>query len=414
MKILIKNGRVVTPRGTCAADVLIEGSRIAQVGEGLSESGCNLYDAAGCLLFPGFIDAHTHLDMDNGVTVSSDDFETGTAAAVCGGTTTILDFATQDRGGPLAKALADWHTKSDGKASCDYGFHMAITDWNDEVSREIDGMAQAGVTSFKLYLAYDNLRLPDGQVYEVLKRVHQIGGIVGTHCENGDLINELAGELRRAGKLSPRYHPFARPDYVEAEAIARYCYIALAADAPVNIVHLSTRLGLEEARRAREQDGVAALAVVAKRHNGAGMRNEFIDNRLDTARGQKRLIADGKKASVQIRRERVKAETDRAGDAIVRTVVFNNRKSALRRRNSNLGITRYDNCLIEQLAGKIAEHRFNHRPPVEFREQLVALKPLRLPGCEKNTSQFERSAHIATTSITAAHAARKPVISSII
>ena len=251
MKILIKNGRVVTPRGTCAADVLIEGSRIAQVGEGLSESGCNLYDAAGCLLFPGFIDAHTHLDMDNGVTVSSDDFETGTAAAVCGGTTTILDFATQDRGGTLAKALADWHTKSDGKASCDYGFHMAITDWNDEVSREIDGMAQAGVTSFKLYLAYDNLRLPDGQVYEVLKRVHQIGGIVGTHCENGDLINELAGELRRAGKLSPRYHPFARPDYVEAEAFARYCYIALAADAPVNIVHLSTRLGLEEARRAR-------------------------------------------------------------------------------------------------------------------------------------------------------------------
>ena len=188
MKILIKNGRVVTPRGTCAADVLIEGSRIAQVGEGLSESGCNLYDAAGCLLFPGFIDAHTHLDMDNGVTVSSDDFETGTAAAVCGGTTTILDFATQDRGGTLAKALADWHAKADGKASCDYGFHMAITDWNDAVSREIDGMAQAGVTSFKLYLAYDNLRLPDGQVYEVLKRVNQIGGIVGTHCENGDLI----------------------------------------------------------------------------------------------------------------------------------------------------------------------------------------------------------------------------------
>lgn len=251
MKVLIKNGRVVTPRETRAADVLIENGRIAQVGEGLPESGCDLYDAAGCLLFPGFIDAHTHLDMDNGVTVSSDDFETGTAAAVCGGTTTILDFATQDRGGTLAKALADWHAKADGRASCDYGFHMAITDWNDTVSREIDDMAQAGVTSFKLYLAYDNLRLPDGQVYEVLKRVNQIGGIVGTHCENGDLINELAGELRRAGKLSPRYHPFARPDYVEAEAIARYCYIALAADAPVNIVHLSTRMGLEEARRAR-------------------------------------------------------------------------------------------------------------------------------------------------------------------
>ena len=109
MKVLIKNGRVVTPRGTCAADVLIEGGRIIQVGAGLPENGCELFDASGCLLFPGFIDAHTHLDMDNGATVSSDDFETGTAAAVCGGTTTILDFATQDRGGTLAKALADWH-----------------------------------------------------------------------------------------------------------------------------------------------------------------------------------------------------------------------------------------------------------------------------------------------------------------
>lgn len=251
MALLIQNGRVVTPERTFAADVLVRDGKIAAVGPDLPAGGCETYDAAGCLVFPGFIDAHTHLDMDNGVTATADDFATGTRSAVCGGTTTVVDFATQDKGDTLARALEAWHKKADGKSSCDYAFHMAITDWNPAVAEEIGEMVKAGVTSFKLYLAYDNLRVTDAELYEILKRVGQAHGIIGTHCENGDLVNEKVAELRAAGKLGPRYHALSRPDYVEAEAVARYCYIAGAAGVPVHIVHLSTRAGLEEARRAR-------------------------------------------------------------------------------------------------------------------------------------------------------------------
>ena len=253
MELLIRGGRVVTPQRSFSADILVRDGKFAQIGEGLPAEGCPVYDASGCLLFPGFIDAHTHLQMDNGVTVTADDFASGTAAALCGGTTTILDFATQDRGDTLAHALETWHRRADGHCSCDYGFHMAIVDWNPAVSREVAALAEAGVTSFKLYLAYDNLRVSDRQVYEVLKRVGEVHGIVGAHCENGDLVNALVAGYLSQGKRTPDYHPLSRPDFVEAEAVSRYCYLATAAGVPVHIVHLSTRLGLEEARRARSR-----------------------------------------------------------------------------------------------------------------------------------------------------------------
>lgn len=251
MKLLIQSGTVVTSQKKQDADLLVENGKIVAIGKNLPTEGCERYDASGCLLFPGFIDAHTHLDMDNGYTVTADDFYSGTRAAVSGGTTTILDFATQDKGKTLSEALKCWHGKADGKSSCDYGFHMAIVDWNPSVSAEIDTMVKEGVTSFKLYLAYDNLRVTDGELYEILKRVGQIHGIIGVHCENGDLVNEMIAENRAAGHLTLDFHPLTRPDYVEAEAIARYCYIAYAAGVPINVVHLSTKAGLEEIRRAR-------------------------------------------------------------------------------------------------------------------------------------------------------------------
>lgn len=251
MNTLIKNGTVVTPQTSFAGDIRVSDGKITELGPSLPDGGSEIYDASGCLLMPGFIDAHTHLEMDNGVTVTSDDFRSGTRAALFGGTTTLIDFATQDKGMTLEQALALWHGRADGNCSCDYAFHMAITDWNSETSKSIDLMVSEGVTSFKLYLAYDNLRVSDAQLYEVLRRVAQVHGIVGVHCENGDLVNEKLAEYRSSGRLSPEYHPFTRPDYVEAEAVARYCYIAKAADVAVHIVHLSTRLGLEEALRAR-------------------------------------------------------------------------------------------------------------------------------------------------------------------
>lgn len=251
MELLIQNGTIVAAEKSFASDVRVSDGKIVEIGQNLSANGAQIYDARGCKLFAGFIDAHTHLDMDNGVTMTADNFHTGTRAAIAGGTTMLLDFATQNKGETLKQALANWNSKADGRSSCDYGFHMAITDWNEAVSRELDELVRAGVTSFKLYLAYDNLRVSDGQLYEILKRVGELHGIIGVHCENGDLVNELVAANRRAGNLTPHFHPLSRPDYVEAEAIARYCYIAEAADVPINIVHLSTQRGLEEARRAR-------------------------------------------------------------------------------------------------------------------------------------------------------------------
>ncbi len=252
-KTILKGGTVVTPREAVAADISFENGKITAIGAGLPTDCAEIIGASGCTIFPGFIDAHTHLDMDTGVTHTADDFETGTRAAVSGGTTTIVDFATQQKGESLADALNQWHKKAEGKCYCDYGFHMAITDWNASVAREVAEMARCGVTSFKLYLAYDALRVTDGELYDVLKAVKAIKGIVGVHCENGDVIKKLVNEHVNAGKTAPKYHAMSRPDYTEAEAISRVCRIAQAAIAPVHIVHLSTEAGLDEAVRARKR-----------------------------------------------------------------------------------------------------------------------------------------------------------------
>ncbi|MGL4736660.1 MAG: dihydropyrimidinase, partial [Cellulosilyticaceae bacterium] len=250
MSIFIKNGRMAELKNNPVMNLLIEAGVITYIGEE-ERVADQVIDAAGCLLLPGFIDAHTHFDMDTGTAHTADDFYTGTKAALSGGTTTIIDFATQNKGETLQQAVAHWHHKASGKCSCDYGFHMAITDWNQEIAKELIEMAEAGVTSFKLYLAYDALRVTDRALYQVLRQVRNLGGIVGVHCENGDLVNELIKEQLDKGHTSPKAHPASRPDVVEKEAINRFLDIAYLAEAPAHIVHLSTKLGLDEVRRAR-------------------------------------------------------------------------------------------------------------------------------------------------------------------
>ena len=208
-------------------------------------------EAAGCLVFPGFIDAHTHLDMDSGTTVTADDFASGSRAAACGGTTTLVDFATQERGGTLTDALDAWHRKAEGKCACNYAFHMAVTDWNEQTRAELPQMFERGVTSFKAYYAYDNLRLDDAQMYDLLSALRPFGGVLGVHCENGTLVNRLQRQQLDRGVTGPEGHPASRPPVVEAEAIRRLCAVAKLADSPVHIVHLSSAEGLEEVRRAR-------------------------------------------------------------------------------------------------------------------------------------------------------------------
>lgn len=251
MSTVIKGGTLVSSGGLQIADILIEGEKISRIAPELP--GYRVVDASGCLVFPGFIDAHTHLEMPVSGTVTADSFQTGTAAAIAGGTTTILDFATQDKGGSLQQALDVWHSRADGHCSCDYGFHMAICDWNENTRSQLREMAAAGVTSFKCYLAYDALMVSDAQLYDILTEMKKIGGVLGVHCENGPVLDLLRERAVRSGALSPAWHPRTRPALLEGEAVSRFLRLAGLAGVPSWVVHLSTVDGLEEIRLARRR-----------------------------------------------------------------------------------------------------------------------------------------------------------------
>jgi len=244
--IVFKGGDVVSAAGTEKRELYVENGKIVPPGP-----ADQVVDVSGCLLFPGFIDAHTHLDMPVSGTVTADSFPSGTAAAIAGGTTVILDFATQDRGHSLAEALDVWHTRADGRCSCDYGFHMAVSDWNDATKREMRAMADAGITSFKGYMAYDNLRLDDDDMRAFLAAAGELGGLVGCHCELGDRVSENTAALLAAGRTGPEYHPVSRPNAVEADAVRRFLELAREAEGRPWVVHLSTREGVEAIDAAR-------------------------------------------------------------------------------------------------------------------------------------------------------------------
>ena len=252
MRVLIQNGTVVSDGKKFEADVLVSGDQIVKVGPGLKEEADRVIDASGCYIMPGFIDTHTHFDLDLGVTVTADDFRTGTKAAVVGGTTTVLDFATQDRGMTMQDALDLWHRKAEGSSS-NYGFHMAFSEWNADREAEIQSMIRQGVTSFKMYMVYDNMRLDDGEMYSALKATAEQDCLIGVHCENYYLLQRKIAECKAAGLLSPAGHPVSRPNIVEGEAVGRLMRIAEIAGAPAWVVHLSTAEGLEEALRARDR-----------------------------------------------------------------------------------------------------------------------------------------------------------------
>lgn len=258
MVILIKNGTVVRSTGRRKADVLIRDGRIARIAPGIEAAADRVIDAEGCCVFAGFIDTHTHFDLDLGVTVTADNFETGTKAAIVGGTTTVLDFATQDHGMTMHDALDLWHKKAE-KSSCNYGFHMAVSEWNDARKAEVDDMFRAGVSSFKMYMVYDAMKVTDGQIYDAQKFIAERGGVIGVHCENYDVLQARIAEEKAKGHLDPTAHPITRPQAVEAEGVARLMRIAELSGAPAWVVHLSTADGLSEVRAARKR-GVEVYA----------------------------------------------------------------------------------------------------------------------------------------------------------
>ena len=253
MKYLFKNGTVVSGRGTRRADVLVEDEKILQVARGISDPLARTVDVTGKLLLPGFIDAHTHFDLDVCNTTTADDFDSGTRSAIRGGTTTVVDFACPNNGESLHYGLDLWHKKADGKCWCDYGFHMTIDDWNEDIEREIDDMYAAGISSFKMYMTYPAMMIGDEAMYKALKKLKEKGGICGVHCENSGVINALIEEKRAAGATGVASHPETRPDYLEAEAVGRLLRIAQAVDIPVVIVHLTNAAALAEVHAARRR-----------------------------------------------------------------------------------------------------------------------------------------------------------------
>ena len=254
MPILIQNGTLLLPEGPVKADLRVEGERIAQIGPGLPAEGSQLIDATGKLVFPGFIDTHTHFEMNQGTQrETADNWTTGTRAALAGGTTCVLDFAEPQRGHSLASALEVWQERAEGRASCHYGFHMTIKDWDPRIRDELRAMTAAGITSYKVYMAYAPMRISDRTALEVVQAVGEEGGIVGCHCENGDLVDAGIAAMHAEGRFGPDAHPSSRPPAVEAEAVGRWLAIGELAGYPVNIVHLSTWQGLEQVRIARKR-----------------------------------------------------------------------------------------------------------------------------------------------------------------
>ena len=251
MRTLFKGGSVAGPKGVRRADLLVEGEKVVSLSRGGEAD--RTVDVTGCVLFPGFIDAHTHFDLEVAGTVTADGFSSGSRAALRGGTTTIIDFACPDKGESLASGLARWRGKAGGKTFCDYGFHMTIDDWNERVRAELPEMFFQGISSFKMYMTYPAMLLEDRDLYAALKTLKSLGGICGVHCENAGVIDGLIAEKKAAGELSPASHPRTRPPYLEAEAVSRLLRIAQAAQAPVIIVHLTNGEALDEVHRARKR-----------------------------------------------------------------------------------------------------------------------------------------------------------------
>ena len=251
MRTLLKGGTVVSARGTRRADVLLENGRVKQVGRLILGKADRVEDVEGCLLFPGFIDAHTHFDLDVCGTTTADDFAFGSRAALRGGTTTVIDFACPNKGESLQHGLELWHSKADGLTYCDYGFHMTIDNWNEAIRTELPEMFRQGISSFKMYMTYPAMMLGDRDLYWALKELKHLGGICGVHCENAGVIDGIIAEKKAAGLLGPSSHPESRPPYLEAEAVSRLLRIAQAADCPVVIVHLTNEEALKEVQQAR-------------------------------------------------------------------------------------------------------------------------------------------------------------------
>ncbi|MCX6277302.1 MAG: dihydropyrimidinase [Bacteroidetes bacterium] len=256
MSILIKNGRIITAADDYIADIFIENETISAIGRNLQVKAVRVIEANGKLLFPGGIDPHVHLDMPFMGTFSSDNYETGTRAALFGGTTMVIDFVIQTKGKSLYSALNEWKSRSDGNAFGDYSFHLAVTDFNENTKAEIKPMIEKeGITSFKTFMAYrGSLMIDDRQMVGLMNEVKKYGGIVTTHATNGDMIDYLVAKNRSEGNLSPLFHYLSQPEITESEATGRFADMAFHTSVTPYVVHLSCEGALNQIREATKRN----------------------------------------------------------------------------------------------------------------------------------------------------------------
>jgi dihydropyrimidinase len=284
LDLVIRNARVATASDTFACDIGIRGGRIALLGEGLP-AGEREIDAAGRIVTPGGVDAHCHLDQPmEGPAKMADDFLSGTRSAACGGTTTIIPFAAQMKGHSLEAAVVDYHGRAEGKACIDYAFHLIVSDPTPEVlTRELPALIAQGYTSFKVYMTYDDLKLDDGQILDVLDIARTHGALAMIHAENADCIEWLTKRLEAAGRTAPRWHAHARPMLVEREATHRAIALSELVDVPILIVHVSGREAIEQIRWARAH-GLSVFAETCPQYLFLTAEDLGIDDSYQGAR----------------------------------------------------------------------------------------------------------------------------------
>ncbi len=256
MSTLIKNGRIITAIDDYIADVFIEGETISAIGKNLNVTADTVIDAAGLLVMPGGIDPHVHLAMPFMGTFSSDDYETGTRAALHGGTTTIIDFVLQTQGKSLQNALDDWNSRAKGNTVGDYSFHIAVTDFNEDTKKEIKHfIEEEGITSFKTFMAYKGaLMIDDRQMVGLMQEVKKQGGLVTVHATNGDMIDFLVAKHKAEGKTAPLYHYLSQPEVTEAEASSRFADMIHYTGCTGYIVHMTCEGALNAVRNATRRN----------------------------------------------------------------------------------------------------------------------------------------------------------------
>lgn len=256
MSLLIKNGRIVTASDDYVADIFIEADKITTIGKNLDMKADQVIDAKNKLVIPGGIDPHVHLEMPFMGTFSSDNYETGTRAALFGGTTMVIDFVIQSQGNSLHAALAEWQGRSDGNALSDYSFHMAVTDFNEDTKAEIKDIIEVeGISSFKTFMAYKgSLMIDDRQMFGLMNEVKKHGGMVSVHATNGDIIDYLVAKNKSEGNLSPLYHYLSQPEITETEATGRFADMAYQTGVPAYVVHLTCEGALNKIREVAKRN----------------------------------------------------------------------------------------------------------------------------------------------------------------